>query len=298
MPPREVAYRVFAAELLASLEEDRPPGDRVAAYLLSPYGSRMSRVLVAGELTPAETSGEDGNAPWLRSRLTDPTGTITVTAGVYQPRALAQLRAISTGTLALVVGRTHLYRGRDGVGYVSVRAEGLRPIDPARYHLHLIETAEQTLDRLDRLRELENSGSAGEAGSAPELTAARAILARYPNVDREAYRRSLRAVLEAVARPGREGSVAAANPPPALRDRVARSPDLDRHGPDPATEGLVLAILDEIAEGSVDGYADAKELFARLAERGIPAARAESLLERLEGAGSVEEPLVGKFRRP
>jgi uncharacterized protein len=302
---REPAWRVTARELESSLEEEKGEGDRAASYLLSPFAARMNRVLVTGTLSPAEPLGRDESQPFWRSRLTDPTGAVAVTAGSFQPRAMSQLRSSSAPRPAIVVGKVHLYRGRDSVGYVSVRAEAVRFVAEAEERAALADIVRQTLDRLDLVERLEKDPTAREEALVEDgvprgwIRAARDSLRRYPNVDRPAFRRELRAAVRRVA--GDSGPVASRGPPsPSVT--VTRAPPPKALAPPPsaaerAEESVFLDQLDEIAEVSVDGYADLKELIARVASRGLVPDRAEALLNRLEEEGVVEEPIVGKLRR-
>ncbi len=305
MALREPAWRVTARELETSLEEEKGEGDRAASYLLSPFAARMNRVLVTGTLSPAEPIGRDETQPFWRSRLTDPTGAVAVTAGSFQPRAMAQLRASPASRPAIVVGKAHLYRGRDGVGYVSVRAEGVRFVGETEERSVLADIVRQTLDRLDLVervaREPDRSDDSLGAQGTPRswVRAARESLRRYPNVDREAFRRDLRPALRRIA--GDSGPPPPpAVPPPSVT--VTRVPVAAPARPAPtaaerAEESVFLDHLDEIAEASADGYADLKELLARVASEGLPGERAEAALNRLEEEGVVEEPIVGKLRR-
>ncbi len=305
MALREVAWRVTARELEGSLEEERGAGERPTSYLLSPFGARMNRVVVAGTLTPAEPIGRDESQPFWRARLTDPTGSVAVTAGSFQPRAMAQLRAATAPRPAVVVGKVHLYRGRDGVGTVSVRAEGLRSVPEAEERATLADVARQTLDRLDVVERLARSPGVTDATLQGEgipgawVRAARASLERYPNVDRAAFRRELGAVVRRVA--GDSGPVAPPEgPSPAVA--VTRAPPPKPAAPAPtaaerAEESLFLDLVDEVSDVSVDGYADLKEVLARASGRGLDAPKAEAVLNRLEESGALEEPIVGKLRR-
>ncbi|MCI4360147.1 MAG: DNA-binding protein, partial [Thermoplasmata archaeon] len=128
MTGRETAWRVLAHEFESSVQEEVGTGERAAHHLLSPLGARMNRVLIVGTLAVPESVGRDPSAPFLRARLSDPTGAFTVTAGGFQPKALAAFQAIREPLRSLVVGKAHLYTGRDGVATSSVRAEGLRTI--------------------------------------------------------------------------------------------------------------------------------------------------------------------------
>lgn len=305
MTLREPAWRVTARELESSLEEERGTGDRAAGYLISPFGARMNRVALAGALSPAEPVGRDDPPTFWRSRLSDPTGAIAVTAGSFQPRAMAQLRQAAELRPAVVVGKVHLYRGRDGVAYISVRAEALRSVAEGEERALLADVVRQTLDRLDLLERLEREPATPVDGLVADgvprawIDAARESLRRYPTVDRAAFRRELASAVRHVA----GESAPTANPPgipPGVT--VTRAPPPRPPAPPPTAqqreeEAAFLTLLDEIADVSVDGYADLKEVLGRLAAQGVVADRAESVLNRLEEEGAVEEPIVGKLRR-
>ncbi|HLM90982.1 MAG TPA: hypothetical protein VK424_02880 [Thermoplasmata archaeon] len=302
MPRREPAWRVTAWELEAAVEEERGSGDRAASYLISPFGGRLNRVLLAGTLSPAEPVGRDESQPFWRARLVDPTGTVVVTAGSFQPRAMAQLRAGTEARPALVVGKVHLYRGRDGVAYVSVRAEALRAVAEAEERSALAESVGQSLDRLDLLARMQpNPGVEPDTYRSEGipllwLTAARESLRRFPEADRAPFRASLAAAVQRIA--GQTGVVV---PPPSVPSvTIHRTPPAAAKTPptaaERAEESLVLAVLDQVAEASLDGYADRRELLARVGSQGLTGPRAEAVLARLEDEEEVEEPIVGKLR--
>jgi uncharacterized protein len=299
---REPAWRVTAWELEAAVEEERGAGERAASYLISPFGGRLNRVLVAGMLSPAEPVGRDESQPFWRARLTDPTGTIPITAGGFQPRAMAHLRSVTQPHPAIVVGKVHLYRGRDGVGYVSVRAESIRAVTETDERGVLAEAVAHSLERLEllaRLRaapDLDPGRLRSDGVPAIWVDAARASLERYPDADRVPFRASLTTAVQRVA--GRTGVVAAPAPAPSVT--IRREPPVPpRAAPtaaERAEESLVLALLDQVAEASLDGYADRRELLARVGSQGLNGPRAEAVLARLEDEAAVEEPIVGKLR--
>lgn len=304
MPYREPAWRLTARELESSLEEDRGSGERPATYLLSPFGARANRVVLAGSLSPAEPVGRSEPPTFWRARLTDPVGAVAVTAGTFQPGAMAQLRAVSAPRPAIVVGKAHLYRGGGEIAYLSVRAEAVRTVAEAEERAVLADILRQTLDRLDLLERLEHEPTVSDetlrADGIPRhwIRAARLSLERYPNVDRAAFRRELAAGVDRVAGTRRAGVVPAA-PTAGVSVRTLPTPP-PREAPSAAVraeESAFLDILDEASEVSADGYADLKVVLARIAERGVSAARAEELLAGLEESGAVEEPIVGKLRR-
>jgi uncharacterized protein len=305
MSLREPAWRVTARELESSLEEEKGEGERPTAYLLSPFAARMNRVLMSGNLSPAESIGRDESQAFWRARLSDPTGAVAVTAGSFQPRAMAQLRAGSVPRPAIVVGKVHLFRGRDGVGYVSVRAEAVRSVGEAEERAALADIVRQTLDRLDLLERVEKDPGLSEEAlrkdgiPAAWLRAAKQSLSRYPNVDRPAFRRDLK---NAVRRVAGESGPARASPASAPSVSVTRAAPPRPSSPAPsaaerAEESLFLDQLDEVADVSADGYADLKEVLSRVSSHGLVGDRAEAILNRLEEEGVIEEPIVGKLRR-
>ncbi len=303
MALREPAWRVTARELESSLEQEPGTGDRAASHVLSPFGARMNRVLIAGSVSVAEPIGRETPQAFWRARLTDPTGAVAVTAGSFQPRAMAQLRAATFPRSAIVVGKVHLYRDRGGVGYVSVRAEAVRTVAEADERAVLADAVRQTLDRLDLLERIEKGTELTDAEARTEgiplawVRAARDALRKYPNADRAAFRRELKNAVRRVA--GDSGPVPSPRPPAVT---VVRAPPPPPAPPPPTAaereeESVFLDLLDEVAEVSSDGYADLKELLARVAARGVEGERAEATLNRLEEEGVVEEPIVGKLRR-
>jgi len=305
MSLREPAWRVTARELESALEEEKGEGERPATYLLSPFGARMNRVLLTGNLSPAESIGREESQAFWRARLTDPTGAVAVTAGSFQPRAMAQLRSASVPRPAIVVGKVHLFRGRDGVGYVSVRAEAVRSVAEAEERAMLADIVRQTLDRLDLVERLEKEPGLSEEAVRNEgipsarLRAAKESRSRYPNVDRPAFRRELGNAIRRVA--GESGPSRATVPAPptvtVTRAPPPRPPSPPLSAAERAEESLFLDQLDEIADVSADGYADLKEVLARVSAHGLVGERAEEILNRLEEDGVLEEPIVGKLRR-
>ncbi len=305
MARREPAWRVTAREIESSLEEERGTGERPVSYLLSPFGARMNRAIVAGTLTPAEPVGREDPPTFWRARLSDPTGAIAITAGGFQPKAMAQLRVAREPRPAIVVGKVHLYRGRDGVAYLSLRAESVRSVAEHDERAILADIVRQTLDRLDLVERLEKEPNVADQVLTREgvpsawIRAARESLRRYPTVDRAAFRRELASAVRRVA--GESGPVAPPEGSPS-RVTITRAPPPAPPAPPPSAaereeEAVFLSLLDEIAEVSIDGYADLKEVMSRLEAQGVVAGRAETVLNRLEEGGVVEEPIVGKLRR-
>jgi RPA family protein len=327
---RELAWRVLAVELRAAMEEERGVGDRAPSYAISPLGARMNRVLVAGTLAPAEPAGRESPGTFWRSRLTDPTGTISVSAGSFQPRAQKELREVSQPTTALVMGKVNLFRGSTGALVASLRAEALRSISEAEYRTYLAEAAIQTWQRLSLVEKARAGGEVSRhdaalaaAGAGPTwIPGIRAAVARYPSFDPAPYREAIRSVSTFLERgasagppapaapaasdapskvPAREFSTPARIGPGAPGVRVSRILPPPRPPPasaeEQAMERRLLEALDALADQSPDGYADMDDLSERVRAQGLDGERMEEVLNRLEETRTIEEPIVGKFRR-
>jgi RPA family protein len=309
MTAREIAWRVLAAEVGASRVEEKGDGPKATSHLLSPYGARMSRVLLAGWVDPPATAA--GVSGFLRSRLVDPSGEVPLTAGSYQPRGLAGLGSITETTSMLVVGKAHLYRGRDGSVTPSIRVEGARKLLAPELRSTYAEILEHTRVRLDLVTGRPDAAHPPRCDRAAPparwLEAARGAAARYPDVDRDRFRRQLAEVEAVVSGPG-----GGAPPPKGPRAPASIGPTVTvtRTAPNPirtdepaptaaerAHESAFLDVVDELAEESMDGYADLRQVFQRCAGRGLSETHAEELLDRLEEAGTIEEPIVGRLRR-
>jgi uncharacterized protein len=311
MTGRELAWRVLATELQVSSAEERGSGEKSPSYVTSPLGARMNRVLVTGTITPAAAGVSGGTATFARARLTDPTGTVPVTVGSYQPQGQADLAKISQPTQVFVVGKVALPRAGALESGVSIRAEAVQPLPDIEFRTFTAEAAAQTLERLSLVLRLRTAGGLTDAdltrsGVSPHwIRGARASIERYPTLDPAPYYEALRAVLIALraappAHTPSPGPVRASN---ASADvvRVVQPRSRPREPVPPAgfkaLEGRLLEILDELAEESPDGYADMDELAERAARHGIEGERMEELLNYLSENGTLEEPLVGKFRR-
>jgi uncharacterized protein len=311
MTGRELAWRVFASELNASTAEERGSGEKSPSYVVSPLGARMNRVLVTGTITPLDRPGTGSVAGFVRANVTDPTGTVPVTTGSYQPHGQADLEKLSEPTRVLVVGKAALIRGQGTAPLPAIRAEAIRPVTDVEYRTLTAEAATQTLDRLGLVLRLKSGSAPSDAELARTevspswIRGARASIARYPTLNAAPYVESLRAILIALrAAPKAEPySPAAVGPAERSEDivRIVRAPSLPKAPPPPSglvgLEGRLLEILDELAEESADGYADMDELAERAARHGLAGERMEELLNYLSENGTLEEPLVGKFRR-
>jgi RPA family protein len=161
---REPAIRIFAQELSRTevqLEKkDDGKGDRFApSYCLSPTGARINRVFMCGALTEVDEN-DTKSASFVKGRLVDPTGAISIMAGQYQPEVAATLRQLSNKipVFAAVVGKLNIYKPQDGGCFVSIRPEDVHVVTREIVDTWIGETAKCTVERIKALKELMAAG--------------------------------------------------------------------------------------------------------------------------------------------
>jgi len=177
---REVARRIFIEELKSSNYSFRDGEDQhqyAPQYLLTPTGAKCNRVFMVVTLTEKDDIG--GDTEYWRGRVVDPTGSILIYAGQYQPEATQILSNIEAPAFVAVVGKPNLYQTEDGNIIISVRAESIQRVDEITRNLWIMDTARRTLERLKMLQ------SAGPACS-PSQDAQKAI--EHYHADVEHYR--------------------------------------------------------------------------------------------------------------
>lgn len=147
-PMREVAQRAFAREFNdATYTFRESDDDRAPVYALLPTGAKANRVFVVGTLTETEDVGSEDE--YWQGRIVDPTGTVFVYAGQYQPEAAGMLRETEPPAFVAVVGKPRTYETDDGTMNVSVRPEHLTIVDESTRNRWVTETAQRTLDRIE-----------------------------------------------------------------------------------------------------------------------------------------------------
>jgi RPA family protein len=170
---REVARRVFAEELRSSNYSFRDGDDQyqyAPQYLLTPTGARCNRVFLAGTLTERDDIG--GDTEYWRGRVVDPTGSVLIYAGQYQPEAAQVLANIEPPAFVAVVGKPNLYQTEDGSMIVSIRAEAIRTVDQETRNRWIMDAAKRTLERLKDFRRMEPLSLSGEFSTADKAASA------------------------------------------------------------------------------------------------------------------------------
>ncbi|MFB6068922.1 MAG: RPA family protein [Halobacterium sp.] len=154
---RQVAKRVFAAELndathvFKESDEERAPN-----FALLPSGETANRYFLVGTVTEVNDVGKDSE--YWQARIVDPTGTVFVYAGQYQPDAAAFLYGLEPPAYVAITAKPSTYEIDDGNVNVSLRPETITRVDEATRNQWVRETIDRTAARLDAF---ENGGEDG-----------------------------------------------------------------------------------------------------------------------------------------
>ncbi len=148
---REVAYRIFAAELRESNLQTKEGQDQYSpSYLLTPTGAKCNRIFVVGTLTEKEDMGTE--VEFWRGRIVDPTGAFFVYAGQYQPEAAEVLAKVTPPEFIAVIGKPTIYTTKEGNVITSIRPESLQIVDATTRDRWVLDTAMHTAKRLEKLQ--------------------------------------------------------------------------------------------------------------------------------------------------
>lgn len=181
---RQVAKRVFAAELndathvFKESDEERAPN-----FALLPSGETANRYFLVGTVTEVNDVGKDSE--YWQARIVDPTGTVFVYAGQYQPDAAAFLSGLEPPAYVAITAKPSTYEIDDGNVNVSLRPETITRVDEATRNQWVRETIDRTAARLDAF---ENGGEDG-TDSTPYVAVSREQYG--DNLSLEVYRNAL-----------------------------------------------------------------------------------------------------------
>ena len=149
---RESAIRAFTQELRQITEKKRADeGEYTPTFYPLPTGIDANRVLIMGVLIETEDIGTD--APYMRGRITDPTGSIMLYAGEYQPEAAQFLEEAETPCYIAVVGKPKIYTPESGVTMASLNPESITEVESTQVDMWVQETVRATLYRLDEMED-------------------------------------------------------------------------------------------------------------------------------------------------
>ena len=200
---REPAWRVFAAEFNDSTIELKSTEEKTPSYVITPLGSKINRVFIAGVLTDVENITEGGE--YLRAHISDPTGVFTLYSGQFQQTATDQLLRIQVPSFVAVVGKVRTYQPEEGTMYVSIRPENIQSVVAATRDQWIVETCKQTKHRISAMIEAmklshPNTYDLRKLGYSPDLSeGVVTALQKYGPIDVTKYITLIRESLQYVS---------------------------------------------------------------------------------------------------
>jgi len=294
--PRETAQRVFAGELNLSSLEKKGDDEKSPAYLITPLGTRINRVLIAGVLLDKQNIGTPEEPLW-RARVEDVSGSYFINVGRYQPDAAASMAALEAPSFVAVVGKIRTYKP-DERTLVSIRPERIVGINAAVRQRLVLETAQCTWRRLNNMKtvlslpEATADELAAKGMTKEEAEGAIEAAEFYGTPDSSRYLKLIQNALRMLL-PGKDIDLG-------LPEDVADLPDeieMDTKGTaqDADKEDSILSMLDELDRDGRGAPMD--ELVRRAASEGIVSTELEELTNSLMDKGLVYEPVLGRLKR-
>lgn len=297
---RETAYRVFSKELNSSVISKKGTEEMSPSYVITPLGTMINRVLIAGVLTEIENAGSEDEPMW-RGKVQDVAGNFFISVGKFQQEASASMANLEAPCYVSMIGKVRTYTTNDDRTFVSVRPEHIVRIEENDYFAWLLETAKSVWSRLLRMRDVLKipdvtaSELTAKGFSAQDADGITTALDSYGQPESSIY---LKMIQEALRRllpdqnvdfglPGDEGAVPA--PTAAKKEEEDSSNDTE-------VEDMILAYLDEHDSDARNGVF-IEDLVRMMEENGISAEKTEIVYNKLMDDGLIYEPNLGYLKK-
>ena len=296
---RETAYRVFSKELNSSVISKKGTEEMSPSYVITPLGTMINRVLIAGVLTEIENAGSEEEPMW-RGKVQDVTGNFFISVGKFQQEASASMANLEAPCYVSMIGKVRTYTTNDDRTFVSVRPEHIVKIEENDYFAWLLETARSVWSRLLRMRDVlkvpdvtaaELTAKGFSVQDADGITTALDSYGQpessiYLKMIQEALRRLLPDQNVDFGLPGDEGAV----PTPA-----AAKKDEEDSSNDTEIEDMILAYLDQHDNDARGVFIE--DLVRMMEENGISAEKTEIVYNKLMDDGLIYEPNLGYLKK-
>ena len=288
---------MFAGELNAATLEKKGDDEKSPSYLITPLGTKLNRVLIAGVLLDKQNIGSEEDPLW-RAGIEDISGRYFVNVGRYQPEAAAAIASLETPSFVAVIGKIRTYRPDDTRLLISIRPERIVKIDQAARHRIVLETAQCTWKRLNSMRTVLSMPEAGadelsEKGI-PKDDADGMIEAAefYGTPESAKYLKLIQNALRMLL-PDRDIDLGLPEDVSDLPDEITF--DEKSTPQDADKEEMVLNMLSELDRDGRGAPMD--ELAKRALTHGIPSTELEEITNSVMDKGLVYEPVLGRLKR-
>lgn len=147
---RETAYRIFSNELNISTRVEKGDEEMSPSYVVSPLGTMINRVMIAGVLTEVYKEGSD-EEPWWRGKVLDVCGNFYINTGRFQPEASNVMSGLETPSYITVIGKVKTYTTNDDRTFVSIYPEHIIKTEEQDYIIWILESLRFLWTRLLRM---------------------------------------------------------------------------------------------------------------------------------------------------
>ena len=288
---------MFAGELNISSLEKKGEEEKSPTYLITPLGTRMNRVLVAGVLLDKQNVGSDEEPLW-KARVEDVSGSYFINVGRYQPEAAAAMASLEAPSFVAVIGKIRTFRPDETRTLVSLRPERIFSIDAETRKRIVLETAQCMWRRLNNVKTVLSMPDASVSDLAErgmQKEEAEGILEAiefYGTPDSARYLKLMQNSLRMLL-PDRDIDLGLPEDVSDLPDEIvipeaAGAGDADR-------EDTILNMLGELDRDGRGAPMD--ELVRRAASEGISGTELEEMTNSLMDKGLVYEPVLGRLKR-
>ena len=302
MNARETAWRMFSKEFNDSTLDMNSGEEKAPSYIVTPLGAKANRLFIVGVVTEIDEIGTS-DSPMLRARVADPTGSYYLSAGQFQPEAMAAMKELKPPEFVAVVGKAKVYAPDDNVRLLSIRPEVVRKCDAQLRDYWVYETAVSTMRRIEMMEETFKmdppSAQELEKIGYPKYMAEGALAAANhydKKVDLESYERlvvsAIREMLSAGDGEIREVNFEEATASPEAKDvEVAKKEEVLVSDDDETKILQLVKSLDKDGKG-----AKWEEIVSAAKKKKIDKDRLEEISTDLLEKGDIYEPELGRMK--
>jgi RPA family protein len=296
---RETAWRIFAGELNMSSLEMKGPDEKSPAYLITPLGTKLNRVLVAGVLLDKQNIGSDEDPLW-RARVEDVSGSYFVNVGRYQPEAAAAIASMETPSFVAIVGKIRSFKPDETRTLISIRPERIVRIDAQTRQRIVLEAAQCTWRRLNNMKTALSMPDASandltqQGMSKEEAEGVLEAIGFYGAPESTRYLKLIQNALR-VLLPDKEIDLGFPEDVSDMPDEIIIDEKAAGDGTDADKEDVILNMLGTLDR---DGRgAPMEDLISHAASEGIARTEVEEIVTSLMDKGLVYEPVLGRLKK-
>ncbi len=149
---RESSKWIFSKELKdTTFVEELPENEKGKPFIVTPLGTRVKRILIAGIVTSKNTEEN-----FTKLTVADALGSFYVTAftSEYQPEVKEKADSLEINGKALIMGRVNTFKTDDGVLYVNINPEMILTIDGVALNYWFSRTRRIATRKIIAIKEL------------------------------------------------------------------------------------------------------------------------------------------------